>query len=422
VERVTAVAQALAGGNPTARTSMQPTDEIGVMGRALDRYADYVQEHQDALRVTLRRQRRESEYLLAVLETMPDGVIAQDQDGHVVVMNEKAKAMLGSQTSLQNAGFRNLTASVTDRLGAALAPGIYALGNPHRVELDGKMLTAQAAAILNIADQRVGTVIVLRDVTDAVRRERQQEALLRKLEVEIQRPLAEAERAQVTATSALGTAARGLSRHAVALQKLIVEMREVTMPDAPDTREMQRALYLDTLVWSIANEWRQVAVAANLALEVKIEKSGLHILGDERRLRWAIGNIIDNAIKYTAPGGKCTLEVNGELNGRVLMRVRDNGVGIPREELSQVFTRFYRGNPTTQDGRVIRVPGTGQGLSITKQIIESHGGLIQIKSRPGVGTAVYFALPLTAEVGYVLPLLTDDIDLEGETVRLHRQL
>jgi signal transduction histidine kinase len=414
--RIAEVAEALALGQSTVRTLMQSTDEIGGIGRALDQYADYVQEHQDALRVTLRRQRRETEYLMMVLESMPDGVVVQDQDGHVMMMNESAKVLLGGQRSLRDMGLHNLTTLVTDTLGPALAPGIYALGAPHRVELDGKMLKAQAAAVMNVADQRVGTVIVIRDISEEIRRERQHADLLRKLEVQVQKPLAEIVRAQTP----LNAVVHSLSRHAVTLQKLIVEMREVTMPDAPDIREMQRPIYLDTLVWSIANEWRQVAVAANLALEVKIERPGLYILGDERRLRWAVGNIIDNAIKYTPPGGKCTLEVNGELNGRALMRVRDNGVGITAEELPHVFTRFYRGTPTTQDGRVIRVPGTGQGLSIAKQAIEAHGGLIQVKSKPGVGTAVYFGLPLTAEMGYTLPHLTADVDLEGETIRLNR--
>jgi chemotaxis protein histidine kinase CheA len=60
----------------------------------------------------------------------------------------------------------------------------------------------------------------------------------------------------------------------------------------------------------------------------------------------------------------------------------------------------------------------GQGLTLAKQIIEAHAGLIQLKSKPGVGTAAYFALPLTASVGYELPLLPAETDLEGETVRL----
>jgi len=192
------------------------------------------------------------------------------------------------------------------------------------------------------------------------------------------------------------------------------------MPDVPQMRESQRAIYLDTLIWVIANEWRQIASAANLSLEVLIEKRGLFVLGDERRLRWAIGNLVDNAIKYTLPGGKLTLEVNGEADGRALMRIRDNGVGITREELPHITTRFYRGTPHTTEGDMLRVPGTGQGLYVAKQVIEAHGGLLQVKSKVGVGTAVYFALPVTASVSYELPVLPREFDLEGETVRIQR--
>ena len=218
----------------------------------------------------------------------------------------------------------------------------------------------------------------------------------------------------------MNSVAHDLSRHSAALQKMIFEMREITMPDAPNIRETQRPLYLDTLIWVIANEWRQIATAAGLSLEVLIEKRGLFVLGDERRLRWAIGNLVDNAIKYTLPGGKLTLEINGETDGRALMRVRDNGVGITREEIPHITTRFYRGTPRTTDGAILHVPGTGQGLYVTRQVIEAHGGLLQIKSKPSIGTAVYFALPVTASVSYELPQLSHEFDLEGETVRLKR--
>lgn len=412
--RIRKVATALASGQATVRTGMKATDEIGAMGQALDQYANYVQDRQDALRTTLRRQRRESEYLLAVLESIPDGIVVQDIDGRVIVMNERARDLLGSQKAFRDSKLHTLTAVVTDVLGAALAPGMYALGDPQRVELEGSMLSAQAAAILNMAHQRVGTVVVLRDITREVRRERAQEIILSEIEQAVQKPLLEASREPVSSS------ARELGRHAAALQKLIVEMREITMPQAPGIREGQRPLHLETLIWTIANEWRQVSSAANLTLDVIIERKKLHILGDERRLRWAIGNLVDNAIKYTPPGGKLTLEIRDDSNGQAHLRIRDNGVGITPEEMPLIFTRFFRGTPTTKDGRVIRVPGTGQGLNVAKQIIESHGGLLQIKSKPGVGTAVYFTLPLTAAISYELPQLALDVDLDGETIRLEK--
>src|SRR5258707_9670547 len=79
---------------------MKRRDEVSAVGQALDQYADYVQERQDVLRVSLRRQRRETEYLLSVLESVPDGIVVQDMDGRVVVMNERAKTLLGKTLPL----------------------------------------------------------------------------------------------------------------------------------------------------------------------------------------------------------------------------------------------------------------------------------------------------------------------------------
>lgn len=409
--------EALSHGERTARTHMQPVDEVGRLGQALDQYADYAQERQDALRASLRRQRRENEHLTAVLEALSDGVIVQDIDGRVILMNEKARDLLGSKRVLRsNPDLLEMTAFVTDQLGPVLAPGIYTLGEPQRIHLDQYVVSAQVAAVMALTGQRLGTVIMLHDVTEAAQKEAARDALLRQMQAEIQEPLADL--APTRPGEPASPVMREIRTHASALQKMILEMRELTDAHLKKTAdERQRPLLLDTLVWVIANEWRQVALAQNLKLHVILEQSGLYVLGEERRLRWAIGNIVDNAIKYTPPGGDLTIEVRDDISdGRAHLRVRDNGVGIAREELGQVFTRFYRGKPTTPEGRQIRVPGSGQGLTTARQIFEAHGGSIRIKSKPGVGTAVYFTIPLTAPISYELPQ-TNDL-LEGETVRI----
>jgi signal transduction histidine kinase len=413
VRRVTQTAERLAAGDSFARTGMRGGDEIGVLGQALDRYAEVVAKRQDVLRADLRRQRREVEHLQAVIESMPDGVLVQDANGRVIMMNENARRLLGSQHGSGNV--EELTAHVTDKLGPALAPGLYSLGSPQQVDINDRMLSAQAAAVTNLVGIRLGTVVMLRDITEEVKRERAREKLLQELETNVQQPLAGI--ANPAKNMLITDFAREITKHAVALQKTVIELREMSDPNVRAMPEpTQHPILLDTLVWSVANEWRQVAQANNLTLHVMIEKSGLYVLGNERRLRWAIGNVIDNSIKYTPPGGALTLEIRDDVSeGRAHLRVRDNGVGISPTELPNVFTRFYRGNPVTNGGRTLRVPGTGQGLSTAKQIFESHGGSISIKSRPGVGTAVYLTIPLTAPVGLELP---GNVDLEGETVRI----
>lgn len=417
-EQVADVAERLALGHARARTEMQPGDELQAVGYALDRYADAVQHRQDAMQQALRRQRREVNHLMLVLESMPDGVVVQDLKGQVVFMNDQGRDLLGSQQRFREAGLDRLADAAAHELGPALAPGLYALGDPLRVGLDDRMLSAQAAAVLSHTGHRLGTVVLLRDITEMVRQERDRDLILRRLALDIQQPLAGLGRVGSQSGSDLVRAfAREVSRQAVALQKVIVDMHELANVDTASVQRRQRALRLETLVWAIANEWRQIAQANRLTLHVIIERKGLHILGDEKRLRWAIGNIVDNAIRYTLPGGALTLEIRDEVDGMANLRVRDSGVGIVRDELPHVFTRFYRGRPTAPNGEIIRVPGMGQGLYLARQIFESHGGRVAIKSRPGIGTAVYLSLPLTAAEGLELPRFEED-DMDGETVRL----
>lgn len=418
LNRVLTVARALADGELTARTGLRPNDEIGALGYALDLYADHVQERQDALRLSLRRQRREVAYLTSVMEALPHGVLVQDLEGHVIFINDRARSLLGSQTLSDGHDLGALTDGAGKVLGPALAPGLYALGDPQRVELGGRMVSAQAAAVMSAANERVGTVIALRDITEDVRLERARDVLLKRLEDEVQKPLsASAQSLAAARVEELRVFARDISRHASALQNLIADTRDLTADkDIQGASQSQKPLLLDTLIWSVANEWRQVAQAANVSLQVEIERPGLYVLGDERRLRWAIGSIVDNAIKFIEPGGIVRLESKGEERGLARLRVRDNGVGISQDDLPHAFTRFFRGKPISRAGQPIYVPGTGQGLTLTKQIIEAHGGRIQIRSTQGVGTAVYFTLPVTAPVSLDLP--GADADMDGETMQL----
>ncbi len=415
-DRVARAAGALAIGQETTRTRMQPTDEIAAIGFALDQYADHVQQQQDLLRQVLRRRRRRTNHLHLVLESMPDGVVVQALDGRVMMMNEQARLLLGSQRVFRNSGLHELAAIVSQSLGPALAPGLYALGDPHRLHLDERVINAQAAAVMSLSDHRLGTVVLLRDITETVQVERERDVMLQRLMRDVQMPLAALGRmGGGSGSDMVRVFAREVSRQAIALQRMIIDMRELDDVNVLSVQRHQRPLNLETLVWSVANEWRQVARANDLRMHVIIEQKGLFILGDEKRLHWALGNVLDNAVKYTPVGGALTLEIRPEANGMANLRICDNGVGIAKEEHQYIFTRFYRGTPRTQGGEIIRVPGMGQGLYVTKQVVESHGGVLHLKSLPGVGTAVYLSLPQTSPVAMELPRIPD---MDGETVQL----
>jgi len=123
----------------------------------------------------------------------------------------------------------------------------------------------------------------------------------------------------------------------------------------------------------------------NLELEWKLP----NIIGDRSRIEQVLMNIISNALKYTPDGGTIGI-LSGTSDGNVWVRIEDSGVGIPAEDLSRVFDRFYR----VDKARTRESGGTGLGLPIASEIVTRHGGSIDIDSTPGVGTSVTITLPI----------------------------
>jgi signal transduction histidine kinase len=116
---------------------------------------------------------------------------------------------------------------------------------------------------------------------------------------------------------------------------------------------------------------------------------GVAVHADRDRLVQILVNLVDNAVKFTPEGGRIRVEAETGPDGRVEVRVRDTGVGIPSTELPRITERFYRVDKT----RSREVGGTGLGLAIVKHLVQAHGGELHIDSALGHGTTVSFTLP-----------------------------
>lgn len=405
IEAVRNTATALADGDSKARTNMPATDEIGQLATALDRYADVMQHRTTALTERLQSQRRESNRLQSVLESLADGLVILDPAGRMLMANSAAKQLLGES---ENADLTKLLDTITDTLGPLIAPGIHTVGESTRIAHEGKVLQAQAAAVINDSHRRLGLLVTLRDISDEVRREQRYEQLLGELAQEVQLPisyaaqdaaLAAAERNAEPTT--LLNFAREIARNARSLQRIIGELRDLQTFSPEDVERVQQPILVSELLWQLAAQWKPVAKAAGHNLHVQIPDKNYFVLGDHRRLQWAVGNLIDNAIKYSQAGNSIEVQSAEVQDGQTAhITVADRGVGIAESELPHVFKRFFRGQPITTDGSVIHQPGTGQGLYLAKRVIEAHDGDISLESMVGEGTIVHVWLPLTADIAF----------------------
>jgi signal transduction histidine kinase len=138
---------------------------------------------------------------------------------------------------------------------------------------------------------------------------------------------------------------------------------------------------------NLREEMQPVADKGESRLE--LETAGdLVVEGDARRLQQSFANLVSNAIKFNRPGGEVKISAAAR-NGAAVVEVTDEGVGIPPGELTRIGERFFRASTTTN------MPGTGLGLAITREIVERHGGTLEIESEVGAGSTFRISLPRT---------------------------
>jgi heavy metal sensor kinase len=152
---------------------------------------------------------------------------------------------------------------------------------------------------------------------------------------------------------------------------------------------------LDQLAARSVDMFRGVAEVRGIALELSAP-TAVPVRGDDMHLREVIHNLLDNALKFTAPGGRVAVAVertdSGEGGPQACLRVSDNGPGIAADDLPHIFERFYRADKSRQRGR--EAGGNGLGLSICQAIVTAYGGSIHLDSPAGAGTTVAVHLPL----------------------------
>jgi signal transduction histidine kinase len=146
---------------------------------------------------------------------------------------------------------------------------------------------------------------------------------------------------------------------------------------------------LDVLCQEMVEYVRPLAEERRLTLSLKLDPSPIRVLGDARRLKQVVLNLLDNAIKYTPAGGQIQVEVE-RVGSAAVGNVIDTGCGIPADDVPHIFERFYRRRQKTES----HSDGFGLGLAICRWIVEAHGGTIRVSSQPKQGTQFTFELPI----------------------------
>ncbi|MEK6374630.1 MAG: ATP-binding protein [Acidobacteriota bacterium] len=173
------------------------------------------------------------------------------------------------------------------------------------------------------------------------------------------------------------------------MSRLILELLDVSRIETGRLEIRREPIDWPAFVHDVVHHHHTTVSDRRLALNVPV--NGKRVIGDRDRLEQVLGNLLENAVKYSPDGSELLVSVEDK-GDQLVTSVRDRGIGIPADELAQVFERFHRGRQVSSTN----YGGLGLGLYITKQIIERHGGSIWVESAEGVGTTFYFSLPVAS--------------------------
>jgi two-component system phosphate regulon sensor histidine kinase PhoR len=199
---------------------------------------------------------------------------------------------------------------------------------------------------------------------------------------------------------------RVIDRNAHRLRALIEDLLTQSQIEAGRRMVQLSRVDLVDVLREVDDTIEPLADNAHLGFEIQLPERGVLVIdGDPRQLGQAVTNLAANAVKFTPRGGQVIVSASRELAARVadgsgpwsgdeaVIRVRDTGIGIPADEVPQLFDRFFRAT----NARKAVIQGTGLGLAIVAEIVAQHHGTVQVESELGVGTTFVIRLPLTSE-------------------------
>jgi two-component system NtrC family sensor kinase len=334
------------------------------------------------------RSENERQKLETILTQTEDGVIVVDTENRLLLINGTARQAFGIREGMIG---RSMAEATDDPslLGLLRAPGRL----PHREEIvlrDGRVFNAQRTPI-----RGVGQAIVMQDITHLKELDRIKSEFVTTVSHDLRSPLTAIlgyveliERAGPV-TDQQRDFIRRVQMSVQQMTQLVTAMLDLGRIEAGLDAAKENARLGALATYAVEN-LRTTAEAKGLKLQVDLPADLPMVTGVPLRLRQLVSNLVDNAIKYTPPGGTVTIQAECD-DGQVILRISDTGPGIPAADQPYLFDKFFRASNVPKD-----VAGTGLGLSIVKSIVDSHGGRIWVDSAIGEGTTFTVVLPAIA--------------------------
>lgn len=398
IEKMSAQVKTMASGNYGTVVGINTNDEIGDLAKVFNQISKRIKEEQDVTETERRK-------LATIIESMMDGIITTDTNGKVILINTSAGDMIDAPENeilIGKDALKLLNISEYESIGEIIEAEDSLLVNASEDD-EGLLLRAEFSKILKeenedlsqVSTELEGYIIVLYDVTDQERQERERREFVSTVSHELRTPL-------TTMNSYIEALEEGvindkelapqfidtIHKETTRMIRMVNELMQLGKMDIKEEHYDKEFIDINKLIEQISDRFELTHPEKNFIKY--IPKTPIFVEGDQDKLTQVFDNIMNNAIKYSPNGKNITVRVRQNYNhNRVSISIKDEGVGIPLVHIDKIFNRFYRVDKSRQR----TIGGTGLGLALAKNIVEAHRGRIWAQSREGYGSIIFVTLP-----------------------------
>ena len=398
IEKMSSQVKKMALGNYGTVVGIDADDEIGDLAKVFNQISKRIEEEQ-AVTETERRK------LATIIESMMDGIITTDNNGRIILINTSAEDMLGGRNDEIFIGkdvlkILNITEyeSIEEILEAEDSLLVNASKSDEELLLRAeisKIEKEDKEDLTQMSTELEGYIIVLYDVTDQERQEKERREFVSTVSHELRTPL-------TTMNSYIEALEEGvledkelapqfidtIHKETTRMIRMVNELMQLGKMDIKEEHYEKEFIDINKMLEQITDRFALTHPEKNFIKH--IPKSPIFVEGDQDKLTQVFDNIVNNAIKYSPNGKNITVRVRQNYHhNRVSISIKDEGVGIPLVHIDKIFNRFYRVDKSRQRS----MGGTGLGLALAKTIVEAHKGRIWAQSREGYGSIIFVTLP-----------------------------
>ena len=387
MKRLIRSAEKIASGeNVKVDANIQNISEVGDLENAFSIMTN-------ELKQKLNEVNRQKKQIETILLHVTDGIIAFDMDGQIIHINPAAKTLLklNDEDNTFEKVFKKLEIDIN------MEKVIYLenwTSSEQRKNLEDKYVNILFASFQDENDRPAGVIALIQDITEHVKLDNMRKEFVADVSHELKTPitsimgysdtLLESEYDEETRTKFLNV----ISSEARRMARLVTDLLTLSKYDNKKISAEITSFDLGELVKKCQEKLRFEIEKKGHNVECFVTASVPPVVADKYGIERVILNILSNAIKYTQDNGTIKVYV-GFVYNDAYIKIIDNGIGIPEEDLNRIFERFYR----VDKARSRELGGTGLGLSIAKEILNQNKGSIDIKSKVGEGTEVVIRIP-----------------------------